>query len=307
MRRAFTLIELLVVIAIIALLIGLLLPAIGKARKAGQHVVSDSNMRQICVAAAVYQDSYKGFMPVVPLASTRGQVPESQLQNLTAMASWCYGGKNCNGFWASQPIFDFEAADRPLTPYLTSTPPMPQDMTTTLTQQATDRMNFQVPVCRDPSDQFSYQQQWNATQSPNPNWPQIVSRDWQTNLPISAYDDVGSSYQANFKWWEQLLPQFAGQTNAWQKAWYFGFKRLRYADGFLPSRMCWIHDQYADICVYNPDANFKVRNGYGDINKSIMGFMDGHAAYKPLYPGRQTISYTNDEYTFVFEDLRVPH
>ena len=62
-RAGFTLVEVLVVVAIVAVLIGILLPALGRARAAAQQVRCASNLRQWGVAFHIYADQYKGLLP----------------------------------------------------------------------------------------------------------------------------------------------------------------------------------------------------------------------------------------------------
>ena len=258
--RGFTLIELLVVIAIIALLVGILLPSLGKTRNVARLAVSMSNCRSINIGVFSYKTDYKDYLPIVPSGP-----PSSG-----GGASWCYGGKYSNARWAGS-IHDLPAGVRPLNSYLY--PDVKLDSTNPQNRRAVE-----LEVYRSPGDKASFQF-LNPYPSPDP--------------VLSSYNDVGTSYHMNFMWWGPVQtiisqrPRPVGDNGFrfTQRMMAEFSRRFAIAAGVDNTKFVFMHDQTADIVANDPQARNWIGE-LGDRNKSVMSFLDGHVDYITVLPGQ---------------------
>lgn len=304
-RRGFTLIEVLVVIAIVALLIAILLPSLSRSRKQARRVGSLSNVRQITATSNSYRDDYKSYLPITPTYS-RGTTPWSKLDPAkytpvsfsglgpdVAACSWQFGGKNNHRWWRAWfgAIYDVEAADRPLNSYMMpgvvfDAPAWawPQDPTgLDLAPDAASRSGQDAGPFRDPSDRATYQRNWPAA-----------------NYSISAYNDVGTSYDLNLRWLDQVMKVTPTQFSRFDSL-NTGARLMRQAEGFAPSRFVWIHDPFGSVVACNPDRAYRIKNGYDEYNKAVLGMLDGSARYELLTPGNDDASLRTASFSYLFE------
>ncbi|MCC6677404.1 MAG: hypothetical protein IT436_09685 [Phycisphaerales bacterium] len=282
MKRAhgFTLIDLGVVGSII--IAGGVLAQVPPLHPAGSRSQSFALMQTHAMAVGQYRADNANAFPIT-LTYRRGIAPGPTSGSLEGWCTWSHAGKNNDGWWASSPAFDVEAADRPLNSYLypgvtfqAPTPPARLPASDPARAQ-------QAPLNRDPSDRSSHQRLWPA----------------QSKV-ASTYIDVGTSLQWQAGWWEQFT------TGSFEQRFHMGTARLATGQGVTPSRFVWEEDPFSAIVLYSSSPAAQVRNWWRDTNKSIMLFVDGHAGYHTTHPGRRTISFSNPDYTLIFDDLPNP-
>jgi prepilin-type N-terminal cleavage/methylation domain-containing protein len=269
-RRALTLVELLVVIAIIALLMAILLPSLRKVRVEGWKTVSLANLHSITQAGGTYQAEQRGLLPIIP------SKPVDSSSHYKLWRPWTAFGKNCDYSWTARfnAYFDMPAAWRPLNPYLMSERiegPLPGQQ---VFADGPIRRALRMPVCDDPSNRLGHQQQRQG---------HGMTEVLDNNAPaLNCYEDVGASYMWQ-ELWARHLQVLAGDVFVDVKP-LFNLGNLRFRDETATARLVWVNDEWANLVMALEDEAGQVRNGYGDINKGVLGFMDGHVAYLPIVP-----------------------
>ncbi len=269
----FTLIELLVVVAVLAILIGILLPALGKARESGRLIQCKSNIRQLTQAAHTYGNDNDTLWPVVPAYVFPGS------GNLV-FDSFAYGGKTTATFWQTYAAGrSFHTiAERPLNRWL-----YPEDDMA----DPPGGKRKELPIYRCPSDAGTYQRTaWSPTTV--------------LDTSITSYDDVGTSYHQNTRWWgesrrrEQARGTYPSGTMAQQLHWVKARRMFPRAAQSIPAKFVWMHDQVFDIIAYGYGVT---RPGdHGGIGLGMAAFMDGHAEYLKVIP--QAVE--TDDYKLIY-------
>jgi prepilin-type N-terminal cleavage/methylation domain-containing protein/prepilin-type processing-associated H-X9-DG protein len=266
----FTLIELLVVIAIIALLIGILLPALGKARDSAQAAACLANVRSNGQAMIMYADDSKDWLPVVPLNQAAQNVSG---QYLTGQGA--YGG--LSGFYSlfqiGQGNEDDLTSEVGFVGGLGGVRQYANGSESPIMEGYMD--GFGALAC--PSDTLDYY--WKR---PYPSdTRRLISQSDQVMSPEApggsqdvVHYNISYVYVAGLKVSEPSIlvpaPFFGDETNTGDysiNAWY-GWNWVDNAPGTEP-------DPVADF-GFNPETGFAKDDNHGDRGGHYV-FMDGHA------------------------------
>ncbi|MEO1129468.1 MAG: prepilin-type N-terminal cleavage/methylation domain-containing protein [Planctomycetota bacterium] len=246
-RRGFSLVELLVVIAVVALLVSVLLPALGAARRQGQLLQSVSNVRQITTAALAYAYDNSDTWPIWPVSinESRGWVRFNSWDAFGATTSEYWDGTSSERTAAEAPLNEYIYADLDL-------------------DDPSEDERLELPIFECPGDRATFQRAF-----------------WSTGVPdyeLTGYDDVGTSYHQNVMWWYASAEAGERETERWART-----KRMfRRAMFRKSSTFVWLYDQKFDIIAIKGDT---LDGDHGGTNKATAAFMDGHCGYINVQPG----------------------
>jgi prepilin-type N-terminal cleavage/methylation domain-containing protein len=241
--RAFTLIELLVVIAIIAVLIALLLPALGHARLNARATVCGSRLQQLGVATTAYLNDFDNRLP-----QKLGHVTPTYEAVIGAL----FGGKK-----GQLPFYDINmigAEGRPLNRYVNERA-VPADA---------DGGNFELPAFRSPVDQ-------GCTNTGVP----VPGLD-QTN---SMYDFIGSSYTLNDhtldgEQYATLVPNGGGKMPyvvSTSKTWMIGTHSIYNYQQGGDRGFRWFHKSKVEASLLFVDMHVRIRAPVPPPNGADLG------------------------------------